>query len=639
MDRDAEPGDDFFMYANGGWFETTEIPSDRSSWGAGAKLVELTAKRTAELIQHDTGKVGTYYATFMDEAAIESKGLAPLQPDLDRIAAIKNAKALAHALGASVRADVDAFNNTDFETPNIFGLWVVQDLDDPSSYVPYLLQGGLGMPERDYYLDRSKRMAGFRAKYEAHLAKLLSLAGHRDAKAIAKRVLALETRIARSHASRTENVDVHKGNNHWSRKDFARKAPGLDWATFFDAAGLGKVDKFVVWQPEAVRGIAAAVRATPLRTWKELLLVHALDAASPLLPKAFADENFAFYGTVLAGIPTQAARWKRGVAATSEALGEAVGKLYVEKYFPATAKQRVAKMVDQLIAAFRRRIDALSWMTPATKQKAKAKLAALIVGVGYPDHWRDYSGLEVVRGDAFGNAKRAELFELHRNLAKLGAPVDRHEWMMNPQLVNAVNLPAMNALNFPAAILQPPFFDPARPAVMDYGAIGAIIGHEISHSFDDQGAQFDATGKLANWWTANDLAHFKAASKKLVKEYNGYHPFPDVSINGQLTLSENIADVAGLAVAYDAYRQAYGGKDAPTVDGLTGDQQFFLSFAQSWRNKYREPALRRRVLTDGHAPAEYRADTVRNLDPWYPAFDVKAGQKLYLAPDDRVQVW
>jgi len=342
---------------------------------------------------------------------------------------------------------------------------------------------------------------------------------------------------------------------------------------------------------------------------------------------------------VLSGTPQQRARWKRAVEETNDALGEAVGKLYVARYFPPEEKARAEAMVHNLVAAFAVRIDRLEWMAPETRAKAKAKLATLKIGVGYPDHWRDYSGLEVVRGDAFGNGRRAELFEYHRNLDKLGQPVDRGEWAMNPQLVNAVNLPAMNALNFPAAILQPPNFDPKRDAVMDYGAIGAVIGHEISHSFDDQGALFDSTGRLQNWWTKEDFAHFEAAGTRLIEQFDAYHPFADIHVNGRQTLSENIADVAGLAVSLDAWRLTLHGGPAPSAGGYSGEQLFFLSFAQSWREKFREPELRRRVVVDGHAPAEFRADTARNLDAWYDAFKVVPGQRLYLAPPDRVQVW
>jgi predicted metalloendopeptidase len=408
---------------------------------------------------------------------------------------------------------------------------------------------------------------------------------------------------------------------------------------YFDAAGLAQQRTLVVWQPAAVTGLAALVASEPLDTWKEYLRFHLLDQNAGYLPRAFVTEAFEFYGHVLNGTPQQRERWKRAVDDTSFALGEAVGKLYVERYFPPAEKARAQEMVRNLLSAFAVRIDQLEWMAPATRVQAKAKLAALKVGVGYPDRWIDYSGLEVVRGDALGNAERAQLFEYHRNLKKFGTPVDRSEWAMTPQLVNAVNLPAMNALNFPAAILQPPFFDPQRDVVLDYGAIGAVIGHEISHSFDDQGALFDASGRLRNWWTKEDFAHFEAAGKNLAAQFDRYHPFPDVAVNGKLTLSENIADVAGLAAAYDAWRLTLQGKPARGAAGFSGEQLFFLSFSQSWRNKVREPALRQRLVTDGHAPEEYRADTVRNLDAWYQAFDVKPGTKLYLAPADRVPVW
>jgi putative endopeptidase len=648
IDRNVVPGDDFFGYANGAWLKATEIPADRSTWGAGDILTELTARRTADLIAEaakgkgpggsEARKIGDYYAAFMDEATIEAKGLEPLKPTLEKIGAISDAAGLARMLGSTLRADVDVLNNTNFYTANLFGLWVAQDLDDPGRYSPFLLQGGLGMPDRDYYLDSSPRMAAIRTGYEAHVAAVLKLAAA-DGEGKAARIVALERRIAEAHATRVDSSDVRKGNNHWKRGDFASHAPGLDWPAFFSAAGLEGQDDFVVWQPGALTGIAAAVRDEPLPTWKDYLAFRAVEHASPFLPKAFVEERFAFYGKVLTGTPTLSDRWKRGVAATDAALGEVVGKLYVARYFPPSEKTRAEAMVRNEIAAFGRRIDRLAWMAPETKAKAKAKLAALKVGVGYPDKWRDYAALEVVPGDALGNAQRASLFEYRRNLNKLGQPVDRGEWVMDAQLVNAVNLPAMNALNFPAAILQPPYFDSSRPEAMDYGATGATIGHEISHSFDDQGALFDASGRLFNWWTKDDFAHFEESSAQLVRQYDGYRPFPDLAVNGKLTVSENIADVAGLAVAYDAYRLSLAGKEAKVVQGLTGDQQFFLSFAQSWREKAREPARRQRILTDSHAPDEYRADIVRNLDAWYAAFAVRPGQALFLAPRDRVRVW
>jgi predicted metalloendopeptidase len=649
IDRSVAPGDDFFRYANGRWLQATEIPADRASYGPAAVLGELTTQRVAEIVQDaakagavegsSAQRVGDYYASLVDHAAIDGKGLSPIRPRLDRIRAIADRSDLSRALGETLRADVDVLNATNLYTDNLFGLWVAQDLDEPSRYAAFLLQGGLDLPEREYYLDGSQRMAEIRAKFEAHVARMLELGGVPDAAAKAARIAALERRIAGAHGARQDDFDVRKGNNHWPRSRFDELAPGLDWPAYLAAAGLGGERELVVWQPQAVAGLSALVAGQPLETWKEYMTFHALEHAAGVLPAAFGEERFAFHGTVLAGIPRRREAWKRAADTTSAVLEEDVGRLYVERHFPPAAKARMEEMVENLRTAFARRIDALDWMDPATKARAKEKLAALSVGVGYPDRWRDYSGLRVVRGDAFGNAERAEAFELRRNLAKLGRPIDRTEWVMSPQTVNAVNLPVMNALNFPAAILQPPYFDPARPQAMDYGAIGATIGHEVSHSFDDQGSQFDAAGRLASWWTDADRRHFEAAAERLVKQYDAYRPFPDLNVNGRLTLSENIADVAGLAAAYDAYRLSLGSRPAPVVAGLTGDQQFFVSYAQSWRDKTREPALRRQVIEDGHAPDEYRADTVRNLDPWYTAFDVKPGQALYLPPGERVRIW
>jgi putative endopeptidase len=649
MDRSVKPGDSFFNYANGTWLRQTEIPADRSTYGASAILIEQTDRRVADLIQEatkadapagsDLRKVGDYYASFMDSTAIDAAGLKPLQPTLDSIAAIRDRKDLARVLGSELRNDVDALNNTNFYTDNLFGLWVAQDLDDPTHYSPFLLQGGLGMPDRSYYVDSSAAMAAIRGKYQEHIAAMLKLANTPGADAKAASIVQLETRMANTHWSREQSGNVSKGNNHWTRADFGTKAPGLDWETYFTAAGLGKPARFVVWQPSAFTGLSALTASEPLDTWKDYLTYHAIQSRAALLPTAFGQQSFAFFGPVLSGAQKQRDRWKRGVSATNAALGFAVGKLYAARYFPPAEKARAKTMVANLIAAFGDRIDHLDWMAPATKKEAKAKLAVLKVGVGYPDTWPDYAGLEVVKGDAYGNAERAQLFQYRHSLAKLDQPVNRSEWVMTPQTVNAVNLPAMNALNFPAAILQPPYFDPRRPLAMDYGAIGAIIGHEVSHSFDNQGALFDAAGRLHNWWTPEDFKHFEASAAQLVKQFDGYKPFPDLAVKGQQTLGENIADVAGLAASYDAYHRSLRGKPASTVQGFSPDQQFFISFAQSWRSKLREPALRNRILTDGHAPPEYRASTVRNLDAWYRSFDVKPGQALYLAPADRVRVW
>ena len=649
MDRSVKPGDDFFAYANGTWIKETEIPADRSSYGAGSILNELTDRRVADLIQSaarasapvgsDQRKIGEYYASFMDTTAIDAAGLTPLQPTLDSIAAIRDRKSLARFLGSTLRADVDALNATNFYTENLFGLWVAQDLDDPTQYSPFLLQGGLGLPDREYYVDTSAAMGEIRTKYQVHVAAMLGLAGIADSSAKAAAILDLENKIAKAHWSREASGDVSKANNHWGRHEFTRKAPGLDWDAYFAGAGLQKPARFVVWQPSAVTGISALTASEPLETWKNYLTFHAVQSRVAVLPSTLYQQLFSFYGPVLSGAQKPRDRWKRGVSATNAALGYAVGRLYTARYFPPAEKARAQAMVTNLIAAFRDRIDAIEWMAPATKQEAKAKLTVLKVGVGYPDTWPSYTGLEVVKGDAYGNFERARLFEYRRSLGKLGRTVDRTEWVMTPQTVNAVNLPAMNALNFPAAILQPPYFDPKRQLAMDYGAMGSIIGHEVSHSFDNQGALFDSKGRLHNWWTPEDFKHFQESSQQLVAQYNAYRPFPDLAVNGQLTLGENIADVAGLAAAYDAFHRSLAGKPAPTAQGFSGDQQFFISFAQAWRDKSREPSKRNQIVTDGHAPDEYRAATVRNIDAWYPAFAVKPGDKLYLSEQERVRVW
>jgi predicted metalloendopeptidase len=649
MDRSVKPGDAFYEYANGTWLKQTEIPADRSTYGAGAMLTEIVDRRVAELIQQaaaanapagsERRKIGDFYASFMDTTAIDAAGLKPLKPTLDSIAAIHDRAGLARFLGSTLRADVDALNNTNFYTENLFGLWVAQDLDNPARYSPFLFQGGLGMPERSYYLDSSSAMGAIREHYQSHVAAMLGLAGVADSARKAAAIAGLETRIAQAHWTREASGDVEKGNTHWARADFAAKAPGLDWDAYLAAAGLDQAPRFVVWQPSAVTGIAALTASEPLETWKAYLTFHAIQSRAAVLPGPIVRESFAFYGPVLTGAKQQRDRWKRAVAATNDALGFAVGRLYVARYFPPAEKARAQAMVANLIAAFRARIDRLDWMAPATKREAKAKLAVLKVGVGYPDAWPEYKDLDVVTGDAYGNTERARLLQLRRSLVRLGRPVNRSEWVMTPQTVNAVNLPAMNALNFPAAILQPPYFDSRRPLAMDYGAIGAIIGHEVSHSFDNSGALFDARGQLHNWWTPQDFKHFKASSQQLVAQYDAYRPFPDLAVKGQQTLGENIADLAGLTASYDAFHRALHGKPAPAVDGFSGDQQFFISYAQSWRGKTRDPALRQRILTDGHAPSQYRAVTVRNIDSWYRAFGVKPGEALYLAPADRVRVW
>ncbi|MHB1312475.1 MAG: M13 family metallopeptidase [Gemmatimonadaceae bacterium] len=648
MDTAVAPGDDFNAYANGGWFKSTEIPPDKSSYGPWAVVYDKTTQQTQTLIQDLAGpkapkggdgeKIGDFYASYMDTTAIEARGLAALKPQLDSVAAIADAPGLARAIGGTVRADVDPLNSTNFFTEHLFGVFVTQGLNDPAENLPYLLQGGLGMPDRDYYLSASPSMAALRTEYQAHVVAMLTLAGVADAPARAARVVALETKIARAHATRLESQDV-KTPQTWKRADFAARAPGLDWAGLLDAAGLADAPAFIVWHPKATAGLARLVASEPLESWKDWLTFHRINESASFLPSAFVQQRFAFYGKALSGTPAMRPRWQRGVDITSGALGDAVGKAYVDKHFPPETKAKVQDMVADIVKAFGVRIDALDWMTPATKEKAKAKLATLRVGVGYPETWRDYASLQIRKDDALGNAQRAELFEYRWQLGKLKKPVDRGEWWMTPQTVNAVNLPLQNALNFPAAILQPPFFDAKASAAYNYGSMGAVIGHEISHSFDDQGSQFDAEGRIANWWTKDDMTHFRTAGEALAAQYDAYKPFPDLAVNGHQTLSENIADVAGLAASYDAWRASLGGKPAPAFKGFTGEQEFFISFGQSWRTKQREAAMRSQITTDGHAPDQYRAATVRNVDAWYDAFPVKPGQALYLEPKARVKVW
>jgi putative endopeptidase len=649
MDHSVKPGDDFDGYANGNWRKTAVIPPDRASTGIFLQVFNKAEQRNADLIKaaaaanapagSNESKIADYYAAFMDQAGIAKHGLSPLKPELTKIDAIKTPADLAGVLGGQLRADVDPVNATNFSTEHLFGLFVTQGLEDSAHNVAYLLQGGLGMPNRDYYLATDKDMAGIRAKYQSYIATQLKNAGIVDADAKAKAVFELEMKIAKVHESLVDSEDVHKANNPWNTADFAAKAPGLDWPAYLHAAGLDAQKQITVWQPSAIRGISALVASEPLDTWKAFLIFHTINHSAGLLPPAFADAGFEFYGHTLQGTPKQRDRWKRAIGALNNDLGDAVGQIYVKKYFPASSKAQVKQMVDNILAAFTDRVDQLDWMTPATKQKAKAKIATVRVGVGYPETWRDYADLTISRDDPVGNHLRAEQHEYQHQLAKLGQPVDKGEWWMTPQTVNAVNLPLQNALNFPAAILEAPFFDPKADAASNYGSIGAVIGHEISHSFDNTGAEFDAQGRLANWWTPEDQAHFKATGQKLVEQYNAYEPLPGLHVNGQQTLGENIADVSGLTIAWIAYHKSLGGKPAPVINGLSGDQRFFLAFAQSWRTKTRPAALRAQVIGDGHAPGNFRAQTVRNLDAWYDAFSPKPGEKLYLAPKDRVKIW
>ena len=648
MDKSVIPGDDFFSYADGSWVKNTAIPADRSRIG-GFYIADLQReKNTRELFDNiikanPTGGtdalIANYYKAFVNTDAIDRAGMAPAKADLDAIGRIADVHQLSAAIGGTLRADTDPLNATNFQTQNLFGIFVTQGLATPGEQLPYIMQGGIGLPERDYYLSSDPKMAGTRAKYRTYIATILQNAGYPDPEGAAARIMDLETKIATAHEPREQSEDFANGAQVWTRQQLEQKAPGIDWAALLGAAGLGSAQKFDAYHFASIPKLSALVASQPLQNWKEWLAFHTINQQANVLPKPIRDANFAFYGTTLAGTPQQRPRDQLALNATSNMLQDAVGKAYVDKYFPASAKTQIEAMVGNLKAAFARRVKAIGWMSPSTKQEALKKVENIVVGVGYPDSWRDYSGLQISADDAYANQKNARLWEYRHQLAKIGKPMDRKEWWMPPQLVNAINMPVANALNFPAAILVKPFFDPNADAAFNYGAIGATIGHEISHSFDTGGALFDSSGRMRNWWTPADFKAFQAQAQLLEKQFDAYEALPGLHVNGKLTINENIADVAGLGAAYDAYKASLGGKPAPTIDGLTGDQRFFLAFAQSWAVKSRPETLRQIVLTNGHAPEQFRAQTVRNIDAWYPAFHVQPGQKLYLPADKRVKIW
>lgn len=632
MDKSVAPGDDFYAYANGTWAKNTPIPADKSNFGAFEVLQDMSDKRTRGLLEaaaaDPNSKIGRAFATYNDTATIEAKGLTPIKPWLDKIAGLTSKDGYAALTVEAARAGVGS----------PFASGVTQDAKNPEIYAVGLRQSGLGLPDRDYYLSADPKLAEAKTAYVAHIAKMFTLAGETDGAARAQAVVDFETAIAKVSWTRIESRDADKTYNRMTVAELAKSAPGFDFETYFKAAGPTP-DYVIVGQPTAITGIAALVASTPLQVLKDQLLIRSLDNYADVLPKAFDEEQFAFYGTVLSGTPQQQERWKRAVQFTSSALTDEVSKVYVAKYFPPATKAAADKMVKNIIAAMNVRIDNLTWMAPETKVKAHAKLAAFTPRIGYPSQWRDYADLDIVKGDAFGNEWRANRWGYDYNRTKLGKPIYRWEWGMTPMTVNAQANPTLVAITFPAAILQPPFFDPNADPAINYGGMGAVIGHEISHHFDDQGSKFDAQGKLTQWWTDTDIANFKKLSADLVAEYDKYEPLPGMHVKGALTLGENSADLAGLSASYDAYRHSLGGKPAPVLGGYTGDQRFYLGWAQVWRRSYREANLRQRLLTDPHSPSEQRTWIVRNMDPWYAAFKPTEGQKLYLTPEQRVRIW
>jgi len=632
MDSSVVPGDNFYQYANGTWAKNTPIPADKSNYGMFTVLDDLSRDRTRQIIEDQAkdpnSRIGATYASFMDEAAIESKGLAPFEPWLNEVRGLKSKAGLAKLYSDADRLGVGIPYST----------FVGQDRKASDQYALNVYQGGLGMPDRDYYLSKDPKLSETRSKYLQHLTNVLTLAGEPNAAARAKAILDFETKIAEVHWARAESRDANKTYNKMSLADVRKLAPGFDFPTLVKDDGAN-VDYVIVYQPSAFKGISALLGKTPLPVLRDQLLVRSLDAYSAYLPKKFDDENFAFNETVLNGTPQQEDRWKRGVDFTVGTLGDDVSKLYVAKYFPPETKAAADRMVKNIIAAMDRRIDKLEWMSPETKAKAHAKLAAFTPKIGYPSQWRDMSGLVVDRSDVLGNAMRSNRFDHDYEIGKLGGPIRRWEWGMTPMTINAYANPTMVEIVFPAAIMQPPFFDPNADDAVNYGGMGAVIGHELSHHFDDQGAKYDLHGNLVDWWTPADTKNFQSRLDKLEQQENAYEPLPGMHVIGKLTMGENVADLAGLTVAHDAYIASLGGKEPPTIDGYSADQRFYLAWAQVWRRNYREANLRQRLLTDPHAPSEQRVSIVRNLDPWYPAYKVEPGQTLYLAPADRVRIW
>ena len=632
MDKSVAPGDDFFEYANGLWAKNTPIPPDKARYGMFNVLDDLSKERTRTIIEEQSkdpnSKIGNAFASFMDEATIEAKGLTPFEPWLNEVRAIKSKKDLPELYSDADRLGIN--------TP--FPMFVGQDRKASDQYALNVIQGGLGMPDRDYYLSSDPKLVETRAKYLQHLTNMLTLAGESNAAARAKAILAYETKIAKVHWPRADSRDANKTYNKMTLAEVRKAAPGFDFPQLLKDDGAN-VDYVIVFQPSAFKGISALLGSTPLPVLRDQLLVRSLDSYSDYLPKKFDDENFAFYRTALSGVPEQEPRWKRAVNFTVGTLGDDVSKLYVAKYFPPETKAAADKLVHNLIDAMGRRIDGLDWMSADTKAKAHAKLAAFTPKIGYPSQWRDMSGLVIARDDLLGNAMRSNRFEFDYQLGKLGGAIRRWEWGMTPMEINAYSNSTMVEIVFPAAILQPPFFDPNADAAVNYGGIGAVIGHEMSHQFDDQGSKYDLHGNLIDWWTPADAKNFQARLDKYEAQINAYEPLPGMHVNGKLTMGENVADLAGLSVAHDAYLASLNGAPPPVIDGFTADQRFYLGWAQVWRCNDREAALRQQLLTNPHSPCRVRTDVVRNMDPWYSAFEVKPGQKLYLTPEQRVRIW
>jgi putative endopeptidase len=641
MDKSVKPGDDFFAYVNGNWAKTTQIPADRSSYGAFATLRDLSEARTRQLVESykagnpandgDQAKVAAIYRGFMDEAAIERLDGRPIQPKIATVRAVKNKDQMARLMGEALGGGFGG---------SFFGSFVNDDSKNPDYYVLYMGQSGLGLSDRELYLQ--EKFAPQKSRYQQYVAQMLGMVGWANPEAAAANVVALETQIANAHWTRAESRNRDKTYNPMTQAQLASTAPGFPWATFMQAGGISKAEKVVVSQNTAFPKLAQIFANADLETLKAWQAFHITDDAAPLLSKRFVDANFEFRQKFLQGQPEQRDRWKRGIAVAENAMGEAIGRDYVKLYYPPESKAKMDKLVADLRVAMRKRIEGLQWMSPATKVQALDKLQNFGLKIGHPEEWRDYSGLQIRNGDLFGNVERAGKFEWDYRRNRLGQRVDEAEWGMTPQTVNAYYSSVKNEIVFPAAILQPPFFDPDADPAVNYGAIGGVIGHEISHGFDDQGRKSDGKGILRDWWTAEDAAKFEAQAAKLGAQYEAYSfpTLPDMRINGRVAMGENIGDLGGILLGLEAYRTSLGGKPAPVIDGFTGEQRLFMGWAQVWRTLWRDDALRQQIINGPHSPGQIRAFApLRNVDAWYEAFNVKPGDALYIAPENRVRIW
>ncbi|HTU66276.1 MAG TPA: M13-type metalloendopeptidase [Steroidobacteraceae bacterium] len=640
FDRTVRPQDDLYRFVDGGWLAKTEIPADKSNYGSFSILDDRAQDEVRQLIVaasekannppgSDAQKAGDFYLSYLDTARIESLGLTPLAAEIAQIDAIATPRDVARYIGYSMRIGV----------AQPFVWYTSPDSKNSTVYLASLQQRGLTMPDRDYYLSPDAKFAQFRAKFATYVEQMLARAGERNAKAAAVRIAALETRLANEQWTKVQNRDPVKTYNPMMLPEYQKLTPGFDWLAFYDGLGAPP-QKMDVSQPSFFKGVGQLVKTVPVADWRLYFKFHLLNEYAQVLSKDFADLEFDFNQRTIAGVPEQKPRWRQAVELMGDTMGELVGRMFVDAHFKPESKQRVLALVSNLLKAFDTSIDGLEWMSPDTRVEAKRKLSKITVKIGYPDKWRDYSTLTVKRDDLVGNLIRAAEFQHQRYVQRAGGPVDKGEWLMTPQTVNAYYNPTTNEITFPAAILRPPFFDPEADDAVNYGGIGAVIGHEISHGFDDSGRQFDGDGNLRDWWTADDAAKFKTRANGIVAQFNGYTVLDDQHINGELTLGENIGDLSGLAVAFKAYKIALNGQPAPVIDGFTGDQRFFCGWAQGWRRKYRDPELLKRVKADPHAPSEFRTNgPTSNIDAFYDAFGVKSGDRLYRPQNERVKIW